>query len=166
MIKYPKGPVVFTQTVKVSDPSQPITVEVEYMSCNDETCTPPMLKDFSFDVSSVAAEDLTASNDAVADLQQAAESPEAAVSEVAQNSVITEVEEAPTTLTGEVAPSEDDAQGATSGLLEPVKWYGRPRSLRALRTESLPAPDGPTTATFLPGGMSKLTSSSTCRSGL
>lgn len=122
VIKYPKGPVVFTQMVKVADPSQPITVEVEYMSCNDETCTPPMLKDFSFDVNSVAAEDLTASSDATVDLQQAAEAPEAAVSEIAQNSVTTEVEEAPTTLTGEVAPSEDDAQGATSGLLEPVKW--------------------------------------------
>lgn len=119
VIKYPKGPVVFTQTVKVTDPNQAITVEVEYMSCNDETCTPPMLKDFSFDVSSVAGEELTASADAVT-----AGSEEAAGSENTQVSTVEEAEEATTDLAEEAAPLLDQAdEGETKGgLLEPVKW--------------------------------------------
>ncbi|NET36442.1 MAG: hypothetical protein F6K19_31175 [Cyanothece sp. SIO1E1] len=119
VIKYPKGPVVFTQTVKVADPSQAITVEVEYMSCNDETCTPPMLKDFSFDVSSVAGEELTASADAVT-----AESEEAAGSENTQVSTVEEAEEAATDLAEAAAPLLDQADKgeAKGGLLEPVKW--------------------------------------------
>ncbi len=39
VIKYPKGPVVFTQKVKASALGTAITCEVEFMSCNDETCT-------------------------------------------------------------------------------------------------------------------------------
>ncbi len=122
VIKYPKGPVVFTQRVKVADPSQPITVEVEYMSCNDETCTPPMLKDFSFDVSTVAGATLTAS----ADVQEAGEleQPKAAVSEMAQTGVITETEEGAANSEEEAAPLLDGNDGGAEkgGLLEPVKW--------------------------------------------
>ncbi len=118
VIKYPKGPVVFTQTVKVTDPSQAITLEVEYMSCNDQTCTPPMLKDFSFDVSSVAGEELTAS------ASQISEQSETGASKNAQISIVEEAEEASTSLTEEAAPllEVDDAAEQKGGLLEPVKW--------------------------------------------
>lgn len=120
VIKYPKGPVVFTQTVKVIDPSQAITVEVEYMSCNDETCTPPMLKDFSFDVGSVAGGDLTAAAEGALDLQETAD----AASEIAQTGANREAESASTTLAEEAAPLLDanDAAETKGGLLEPVKW--------------------------------------------
>ncbi|MBX2871931.1 MAG: thioredoxin family protein [Saprospiraceae bacterium] len=125
VIKYPKGPVVFTQTVKVSEPSLPITVEVEYMSCNDKTCTPPMLKDFSFDVNTVAGEDLTASADGAADLQKATETQqsEAAESEIAQPGIAAETEEGASSLLEEATPLLEETEAAEqSGLLEPVKW--------------------------------------------
>lgn len=54
VIKYPKGPVVFTQKVKTSALGTAITCEVEFMSCNDETCTPPMLKQFTFDLATAS----------------------------------------------------------------------------------------------------------------
>lgn len=124
VIKYPKGPVVFTQIVSVSDLSQPITGEVEYMSCNDKTCTPPMLEDFSFDVSALAQEELTASTDGEQELQKAAEAKptEAAVSEIAKAEE-TEDSDATsnTSLLGDVEPL-DIADGDSGGLLEPVKW--------------------------------------------
>ncbi|NRB47565.1 MAG: thioredoxin family protein [Saprospiraceae bacterium] len=128
VIKYPKGPVVFTQIVKVADPSQAITVEVEYMSCNDQTCTPPMLKDFSFDVSAVSGGDLTASADEAAELQVTAKEAqqEASVSEIAPTNVITDAAKESETsgLLEETATSLlDNAGGAEqSGVLEPVKW--------------------------------------------
>ena len=127
VIKYPKGPVVFTQTVKVTDPSQPISLEVEYMSCNDETCTPPMLKEFSFDISSVAGGDLSASAGGASDLQQAAatEQAESVSSELSNTSIITAAEDAPTALTDEATPmlDMDGEEKGKGGLLEPVKWF-------------------------------------------
>lgn len=41
-------PVVFTQTVKVTDYSQPIELEVEYMCCDDEQCLPPTTEAHSY----------------------------------------------------------------------------------------------------------------------
>ncbi len=48
VIKYVKSPVTFTQRVKVTDPSKPITGYVSFMSCNDKMCLPPKDVDFSF----------------------------------------------------------------------------------------------------------------------
>lgn len=107
VIKYPKGPVIFTQKIKVSDPSQPITCEVEYMSCNDETCTPPMLKSFSFDLASAAAGDLTISTEENTQLKQAAETEQL---EAATSGLITETQAA------------DPIEKSSKGLLQPVKW--------------------------------------------
>ena len=50
VIKFPEGPVVFTQRVKVSDLNQPITGAVEFMTCDDKRCLPPKEVEFSFDL--------------------------------------------------------------------------------------------------------------------
>jgi thiol:disulfide interchange protein len=50
VIKFPHGPVTFTQRIKVSDPTQVITGEVEFMACNDEGCLPPRPVAFSIDL--------------------------------------------------------------------------------------------------------------------
>ena len=48
--KFPKGPVVFTQRVKVDDYSKPITGYLEYMTCDNTRCLPPTEVEFSFDL--------------------------------------------------------------------------------------------------------------------
>lgn len=50
VIKFVKGPVLFTQKVKVSDIGKPITGYLEFMTCDDERCLPPTEVDFSFTV--------------------------------------------------------------------------------------------------------------------
>lgn len=46
---------VFTQRVKVSDESKPITGYLEFMTCDDEQCLPPTEVDFSFALSGESA---------------------------------------------------------------------------------------------------------------
>ena len=41
-------PVVFTQEVRVKDYSTPITLEVEYMCCDDEQCLPPTTEEYTY----------------------------------------------------------------------------------------------------------------------
>ena len=50
VIKFTKGPVVFTQRVKMTDTSQPVTGAVEFMTCDDTRCLPPTEVPFSIDV--------------------------------------------------------------------------------------------------------------------
>jgi thiol:disulfide interchange protein DsbD len=45
-----KHKAVLTQRVSVSDPTQPITGYISYMTCNDEMCLPPKDVDFSFKI--------------------------------------------------------------------------------------------------------------------
>ncbi len=64
VIKFVEGPVIFRQKVKVKDPSQPITGEVEFMTCDDQQCLPPMPVSFSFDIAgNKAGTDATQSGD-------------------------------------------------------------------------------------------------------
>ncbi len=51
-VKKFKGSASFTQRVKLSDPSTPITGMFEYMTCNDETCLPPSTNYFIIDAES------------------------------------------------------------------------------------------------------------------
>jgi len=51
VIKFKKGPVVFTQKVKVTDYSKPVSGYLTYMTCDDEKCLPPTDVDFSFALS-------------------------------------------------------------------------------------------------------------------
>lgn len=50
-LEYFSGSVTFTQKIKYSS-NQSVEIKgfVEYMSCNDETCTPPTEADFSFQI--------------------------------------------------------------------------------------------------------------------
>ncbi|MCP9234475.1 thioredoxin family protein [Lewinella sp. JB7] len=51
VIKYLSDqPVTFTQTVRVTDYTTPITGEVEFMCCDDEQCLPPTTEEFAFSV--------------------------------------------------------------------------------------------------------------------
>ena len=121
VIKYPKGPVVFTQKVKASALGTAITCEVEFMSCNDETCTPPMLKQFTFDLatasgggSGVAAESQSTTGGGEASLliADAAEATE------------TDDEKQDIALDDQVEDEINlDIAGVSSGpRVEPVKW--------------------------------------------
>jgi thiol:disulfide interchange protein DsbD len=46
---------IFTQKVKVTDVSKPITGYLTFMTCDDTRCLPPTDEDFSFDLSAVSA---------------------------------------------------------------------------------------------------------------
>ncbi len=49
VIKYLSDePVVFTQTVRVSEYGTPIGLEVEFMCCDDEQCLPPTTEEYRF----------------------------------------------------------------------------------------------------------------------
>ncbi len=49
-VNYYETEVAFTQRVKLTDNSGSVKGYVEFMSCNDETCTPPMNTEFSFEL--------------------------------------------------------------------------------------------------------------------
>ncbi len=44
--KFEGGKATFVQRVKVTDANQPIEGEVEFMACNNETCTPPLVEPY------------------------------------------------------------------------------------------------------------------------
>ncbi len=46
VIKFVGGKATFIQRVKVFDANQAIEGEVEFMACNDETCTPPLIEPY------------------------------------------------------------------------------------------------------------------------
>lgn len=50
VIKFPTGPVTFTQKLKMKDYSKPVTGYLTYMTCDDAKCLPPTDVDFSFDL--------------------------------------------------------------------------------------------------------------------
>ena len=52
-----KHKAVFTQRVKISDYSKPITGYISYMVCNEEMCLPPKDVDFKFTVTPAAAKE-------------------------------------------------------------------------------------------------------------
>jgi thiol:disulfide interchange protein len=63
-LRYFEDEVSFIQKIKVTGAGK-VSGYLEYMSCNDETCTPPMDEEFSFDLSAQAT---TAENKGVADI--------------------------------------------------------------------------------------------------
>jgi len=63
-VNYYETEVTFTQRVKVTHDFCSVKGYVEFMSCNDETCTPPMNKEFSFELKGGNTSDLkTGGND-------------------------------------------------------------------------------------------------------
>lgn len=63
VIKFVKGPVYFTQKVKVNDSGVPITGYLTFMCCDDEQCLPPTDVEFSFSLSGEAATTVVAPNE-------------------------------------------------------------------------------------------------------
>jgi thiol:disulfide interchange protein DsbD len=121
VIKYPKGPVVFTQKVKASALGTAITCEVEFMSCNDETCTPPMLKQFTFDLatasgggSGVAAESQSTTGGGEASLL-IADAAEATETDDEKQDIVLEDQ-------AEDEMNLDIGGISASQRIEPVKW--------------------------------------------
>lgn len=47
VVKFVESPVVFKQTIRPSDPTQPIVGYLSYMACDDELCLPPTDVDFA-----------------------------------------------------------------------------------------------------------------------
>lgn len=48
--KFIESPAIFTQRIKVSDPSKPIIGNLEFMACNDVRCLAPETIDFNFNL--------------------------------------------------------------------------------------------------------------------
>lgn len=66
MIKYFSHQVVLTQKIKLKDANTAsIKGYVEFMSCNDETCTPPTEADFDFELKSTGSSDTGTSSDVI-----------------------------------------------------------------------------------------------------
>lgn len=94
--------VVFSQKVKVTDPSKPITGYLEFMTCDQERCLPPKEVSFSFETGGAKAGDKPVA--AAADKTAASPAAGQALFPAAENSPI---------LGG--APPAD-------GIYDPVKW--------------------------------------------
>ncbi|MEL7424858.1 MAG: cytochrome c biogenesis protein CcdA [Bacteroidota bacterium] len=117
VIKFPEGPVVFTQRVKVTDFSKPITGFLEFMTCDDERCLPPTEVDFSFTL----AEGGSAEPAAETNGEEASASAEAMSEEVAETTeAIAEAgDRSGQPLTTARAIEEDMSSG---DILQPVRW--------------------------------------------
>ncbi len=118
VIKYPKGPVVFTQKVKASTAGTPITCEVEFMSCNDETCTPPMLKQFTFNLATAGG----GATIAAEDQSSIGAEPSLVIADAAEAAEVTD-EKQDVVLEPEIGNTEVDVEEtSSSSRIEPVKW--------------------------------------------
>lgn len=114
VIKFIKGPVVFTQKVKVTDYSTPIVGWLEFMTCDDERCLPPTEIDFSFNIEPAKAAESTPKSDgksaAAKSTEEKTTTPEEAVATTT---------EAGQPLTTARAIEADTESGA---ILQPVRW--------------------------------------------
>ena len=119
VIKFPKGPVVFTQRVKVTDFSKPVTGYLEFMTCDDERCLPPTEVDFSFTLTQG---------------EGAQKAPDAAGGKAAASAAQTEEAATPNAVEEAVAESAGtagkplasaramEANTETGTILQPVRW--------------------------------------------
>ena len=117
VIKFPKGPVVFTQRVKVSDFSKPITGFLEFMTCDDERCLPPTEVDFSFTLEQAAA------NTPEAESQGGEASAAATATEESANETEEMVAEAGDRSGQPLALARAiEAETSSGAILQPVRW--------------------------------------------
>lgn len=108
---------IFTQRVKATDLSKPITGYLEFMCCNDERCLPPTEVDFSFELKSTMSADKP--------VVEKTASEEKATPETADSKTIEKTEETVAETTDEATPALNfnEAEGADRGkMIEPVKW--------------------------------------------
>lgn len=121
VIKFVESPVVFTQRVKVSDVSKPITGYLTFMTCNDESCLPPTDVDFSFQLKDKIGSSSTSS--------ETAQDAEKVTTKVPTKVDNTDVEAVDKTKAIEKAPLDErtiapipDQANSSSDIEEPVSW--------------------------------------------
>ncbi|RMF04184.1 MAG: hypothetical protein D6772_00970, partial [Bacteroidetes bacterium] len=134
VIKFPSGPVVFTQKVKVKEYGKPITGYLEFMTCDDERCLPPTEVDFSFELSASAVDSKSTgaveapSSTKEADTPQRTSRPSEVKTKSTAAATPGPTASSPTT---ELPPSEGkilatarsiQAKDVAEGLLQPVLW--------------------------------------------
>lgn len=118
VIKFPEGPVVFTQRVKVSDFSKPIAGFLEFMTCDDERCLPPTEVDFSFTLEAGAA--ANGSDTDTGDNEQASASAEESAAGAMTSEAMAEAGDTSAEPMASVKAME--ANTATANILQPVRW--------------------------------------------
>lgn len=125
VIKFPHGPVVFTQKVKVNNYDKDITGYLEFMTCDDERCLPPTEVDFKFNVEKAAPAP------AAVEEKSAASAPKAEKSKLEEEGVQVGNTLVKKNAAEPAAETTEQAAGATvsaeefipnDGLLHPVKW--------------------------------------------
>lgn len=112
---------VFTQRVKVTDLSKPITGYLEFMTCDDERCLPPTEEDFSFQITT-SKEFSTGAVEKGA-VTKETEAPKEDIAQASEEKAASPLEEAAPAETPQLqidAPAE--VPEATDGILNPVKW--------------------------------------------
>lgn len=115
VVKFIKGPVVFTQKVKVTDYSKPITGWLEFMTCDDEKCLPPTEIDFSFELEPAA----TNTPENKSGEENADASKEESAANKTEESVANSAGRSGQPLTSAKAI---EASTATETILQPVRW--------------------------------------------
>jgi thiol:disulfide interchange protein DsbD len=119
VIKFPKGPVVFTQRVKVTDNGKPIVGWLEFMTCDDERCLPPTEVDFSFDLAEAVAPAANKEETGGSDGSAAVESKASK-----EAGITTEQTEAASGRAGQPLTSARAAEAVieSGNILQPVRW--------------------------------------------
>ena len=115
----------FTQRVKVTDASKPITGYLTFMTCDDEKCLPPTDVDFVFKLPAPAggksdAEDKSKGADNVAEGDD--DVPEEAATADTDSDEIPESKVASNTVSNDIQELTVDLGKNDEGILEPVKW--------------------------------------------
>ena len=123
VIKFPHGPVVFTQRVKVKNFAAPIKGYLEFMTCDDERCLPPTEVDFSFQLTpgtTAPAKDGGQQPD-----KSASNNPASAP----QTTVAGTNAAADTGANSLPSASATEAKTAAGNLLQPVLWQAMAQQL-------------------------------------
>lgn len=129
VIKFPNGPVYFTQKVKANSYDKPITGYFEFMTCDDERCLPPTEIDFNFQLSPATdnASGATEAAPATTAPTEKAKQTIAADSRATTSAAATKVEPTATQpVPGTTPPvanaSAKEVKSVGENLLQPVLW--------------------------------------------
>lgn len=118
VIKFPEGPVVFTQRVKISDFSKPITGFLEFMTCDDERCLPPTEVDFNFALQPGTTNDAPAAGNGEGEEASAAMEQSADAATAAESTADASNRSGQPLATARAS----EANTATATILQPVRW--------------------------------------------
>ncbi len=111
------GVVTFSQRIKVSDASKPVSGYLTFMTCDDEKCLPPKDVDFSFNLKQVMKSDpVEQGRSGSVEERQPSGTPEPAPAEIKGNKELNNNEMFGS---NELIPDRSPVGG---GLLEPVTW--------------------------------------------